>query len=54
MFEPTVKGTKMTLTLDYEMPYSVLGRLIDGLLVKNWLEKEINKVMENLKKALEA
>jgi len=54
MFEPTVKGTKMTLTMEYGMPYSVLGKLIDGLLVKNWVEKENNKVMENLKKALEA
>jgi ligand-binding SRPBCC domain-containing protein len=53
-FEPTVKGTKMTFTMDYEMPYSVLGKLIDGLVVKNWVEKENNKVMENLKKALEA
>ena len=44
----------MTITMDYEMPYSVLGKLIDGLLVKNWVEKENNKVMENLKKALKA
>jgi hypothetical protein len=53
-FEPTVKGTKMTLTLDYEMPYSVLGKLIDALLVKNLVEKGNNEVMENLKKAIEA
>ena len=44
----------MTITMDYEMPCSVLGKLIDGLLVKNWVEKENNKVMENLKKALKA
>ena len=30
------------------------AQLIDGLLVKNWVEKENNKVVENLKKALKA
>jgi hypothetical protein len=28
-FEPKVKGTKMTITMDYKMPCSVLNKLIE-------------------------
>ena len=53
-YEPTAKGTKVTFCMDYKLPYSVLGKLVDKLKVGKDLEKEIGKSQENLKKALEA
>jgi carbon monoxide dehydrogenase subunit G len=52
--EPTAKGTKLTYSYDYELPYSVLGKLIDKLKVGKDIEKNIGAMMENIKKALEA
>ena len=53
-FEPTAKGTKLTASMDYEMPYSVLGKVVDKLKVSKDLDKVMGKLMENVKKALEA
>jgi len=52
--EPTAKGTKLTYNTEYELPYSYLGKLIDKLKVSKDLEKEVGKMLENIKKALEA
>jgi len=52
--EPTAKGTKVTYSMDYELPYSVLGKLIDKLKVGKDIEKNIGAVMEKAKKSLEA
>lgn len=52
--EPTTKGTKMTYSVDYKVPYSVLGKLIDKLKVSKDMEKGDRKLLENIKKALEA
>ena len=52
--EPTAKGTKVTQSMDYEVPYSVLGKVIDKLKVSKDLDKVMGKLMENVKKALEA
>ena len=52
--EPTAKGTKLTQSMDYEVPYSVLGKVIDKLKVSKDLDKVMGKLMENVKKALEA
>lgn len=51
--EPTTKGTKVSYSIEYEMPWSVLGELIDELMVKRNMEKQNTKLLENLKKALE-
>jgi ligand-binding SRPBCC domain-containing protein len=53
ILEPTAKGTKATYSIDYEMKYSVLGKLIDALVARRELEKADYKMLENLKKALE-
>ena len=53
-FEPTAKGTKLTFSLDYEVPYSVLGKVIDKLKVGKDIEKSMSQMQENIKKALEA
>ena len=52
--EPTAKGTKLAVSMDYEVPYSVLGKVIDKLKVSKDLDKVMGKMMENVKKALEA
>jgi carbon monoxide dehydrogenase subunit G len=52
--EPTAKGTKLTRTFDYELPYSILGKIVDKLKVKKDMEKSIEKQLGDMKKALEA
>jgi uncharacterized membrane protein len=52
--EPTAKGTKVTYSMDYELPYSVLGKLVDKLKVGKDIEKNIGAIIEKAKKALEA
>jgi carbon monoxide dehydrogenase subunit G len=51
--EPTAKGTKMTYDMEYEVPYSLLGKLVDKLKVHKDMEKGISNAAENMKKALE-
>jgi hypothetical protein len=46
--EPTTKGTKMTYTVDYKLPYSILGILIGKLRVSKQIEKNDKKFLENL------
>ena len=53
-FEPTAKGTKVTNDMEYEVPYSILGKLIDKLKVKKDIEESNIKLLENMKKAIEA
>jgi hypothetical protein len=58
VFEPTTKGTKLTMSMEVMMPYSILGELFFALVVKgivknDMLPKECNKISEKLKKALE-
>ncbi len=48
-FEPTSKGTRMTITMDYKM-----NRLLDALAAHSMIEKENMKMLEKLKKILEA
>jgi carbon monoxide dehydrogenase subunit G len=51
--EPTAKGTKMTYTTDYELPYSILGKIVDKLKVQKDIEKQVEKNQTAIKKALE-
>ena len=53
VFEPTTKGTRLTISSEYKMPYSILGKLIDLLVVKRMVEKTGIKMLDDLKKALE-
>jgi len=52
--EPTAKGTKLTFSADYELPYSLLGKLVDKVRVSKVIEKSTIQMLENAKKALEA
>ena len=50
---PTKAGTKVTMAMDYELPYSVLGKLIDKLRVHKALEKSFDIGLKKLKDVLE-
>jgi carbon monoxide dehydrogenase subunit G len=52
--EPTAKGTKLTSTMNYELPYSILGKLVDKLKVSKDMEKSMERTLRDTKKALEA
>ena len=52
--EPTPKGTKLTYSADYKLPYSLLGKIADKIKVSKDLEKSVSQTLENIKKALEA
>jgi carbon monoxide dehydrogenase subunit G len=52
--EPTAKGTKLTFFADYELPYSLLGKIVDKVRVSKVIEKSTIQMLENTKKALEA
>ena len=51
--EPSGAGTKLVMKMDYELPYSVLGKLLDKIKVSKELEKDIAESLEKLKKILE-
>jgi uncharacterized membrane protein len=51
--DPAEVGTKLTTAFDYELPYSVLGKLIDKLRVHKAMEKEAEKALQKMKEAAE-
>ena len=51
--EPIEGGTKVTFIMDYELPYSILGTIIDKLKVGKAVEQNIEEALRNLKKILE-
>ena len=50
--EPVQKGTKFTYVYDYEMPWGILGKILEKLLISD-LKKESESSLENLKSILE-
>jgi uncharacterized membrane protein len=48
-FSPTEDGTKFSMVIDYELPYSVLGKLIDKLRVRKAIEKSYDESLKRLK-----
>ncbi len=51
--KPVDGGTEVTLVLNYELPYSILGRIIDKLLVSKEMEKGLTRALRNLKDLVE-
>ena len=51
--DPTDSHIKLTMTIDYELPYSILGKVIDKLLVSREFEKGFKRDLEKLKGMLE-
>ena len=50
--EPVRQGTKFTYVYDYEMPWGILGKILEKLLISD-LKKESEGSLENLKSILE-
>jgi hypothetical protein len=51
--KPVTRGTEVTIVADYELPYSILGKIIDKLKVSKDISKNIENSNQNLKKLLE-
>jgi uncharacterized membrane protein len=49
VFSPTKAGTKLTAMMDYEMPYSIFGKLIDKLRVHKAMEKSVDDGLKKIK-----
>lgn len=47
--EPISVGTKATFAADYEMPYSIFGKIIDKLRVHKAMEKDGENALKKLK-----
>jgi uncharacterized protein YndB with AHSA1/START domain len=52
VLETTDKGTKVSMTLDYEFPYSVLGKIIDKLMARKGFERWIQSGAKKAKEVL--
>jgi uncharacterized membrane protein len=46
-------GTQYTWVMDYQLPYSILGKIIDKLKVSKDFEKDMERALQNLKTLLE-
>ena len=53
ILEPIEEGTNVKFITDYELPYSILGKIIDKLFVHRESEKGVEKSLEKLKNILE-
>jgi len=51
---PTEAGTKITFMMDYELPGSILGKIIDKLKVEKDLTHSLEESLEAGKKILES
>ena len=52
ILEPVQQGTKFTYVFDYEMPWGILGKIIEKIFIGD-LKKESERSLENLKGILE-
>jgi uncharacterized membrane protein len=50
---PTKAGTALTIVIEYELPYSVLGKLIDKLRVHKAMDKSYDAYLKKLKDMVE-
>ena len=53
-FEEVNGETKVTCTMSYELPYSLLGKLLDILTVENSIRVDLQKMLERLKTNVES
>ena len=54
ILEPTTKGTRLTYSGDYEVPDSIRGKSVEKSTVRKDIGQHNAKMLENIKKALEA
>jgi len=46
-------GTELATAMNYELPYSILGKIVDKLKVSKDIEKGMARTLQNLKNLLE-
>jgi len=51
--KPTAAGSEFRMVIQYELPYSILGRIIDKLKVSKEMEESVERSLGNLKKLVE-
>jgi len=51
--KPTEMGTELTLMMDYDLPYSILGKIVDKLMVGREIEKGFERSLKKLKNTIE-
>ena len=51
--KPTEEGTEIRFVIDYELPYSILGKIIDKLMVSGEIENSFKKGLVKLKNIVE-
>ena len=52
--KPTEAGTEMTYAADYKMPWGVLGKFLDKLMIKRAMKKDLEGESKSLKSFLES
>lgn len=51
--DKTAMGTNLRIIVDYELPYSWVGKIIDALFIRRYLKREVGRTMETCQKILE-
>jgi len=51
--EPVEGGSRLTFVIDYDLPYSILGKVVDKLMVSRDFEKGIKTGLQKLKRIVE-
>ena len=53
ILRPVEAGIKFTIVVDYRLPYSILGKLLDKLFFQRTIGKQLERSMKKLKSILE-
>lgn len=49
----TNTGTDLTIIVDYQPPYSILGKILDWFFIRKYLQREVDRTFEVCQKILE-
>lgn len=52
-FEASEGGTRFSMKSEYEMPYSILGKIIDKLKIEKEMDKNFDHFMKKMKELIE-
>jgi uncharacterized membrane protein len=53
MLTPSDKGTRLSMSMDYQLPYSVIGKMMDSVKVHKAVDRSFEVGLANLKYLLE-
>jgi uncharacterized membrane protein len=53
-FQPSASGTKLTIRVDYTMPGSVLGQLLNKIAIEDKNKRDLEEGLQNLKRIIES